>query len=238
MTNRSHLYQRDKIMPLPTFFNLPEEKRQLLLDCAMDEFARHDYNTASISQIVARAGIAKGSLYQYFVNKQDLHRYLLELAAQKKAECMAEITAPVAGASVFETLRFMCEAALTFELRYPRLAQIGYRAINGNAPLPEETLTAARQSSRQYFSVLIEQGKQRGEIRASVDSDLAACVLVNALGGMNDYLKSRGLYDPNSDHPEALAHAHAAEIKNAFDQITAMLRGGIASESIKREDNQ
>ena len=42
-------------MPHQTFFNLPEEKRQTLIDCALDEFAARDYDSASISQIVARA---------------------------------------------------------------------------------------------------------------------------------------------------------------------------------------
>ncbi len=57
-------------MPQATFFNLPEEKRQKILECALDEFAAHDYDSASVSKIVAKAGIAKGSLYQYFCRQE------------------------------------------------------------------------------------------------------------------------------------------------------------------------
>jgi hypothetical protein len=54
-----------------TFSNLPEEKRQRILRIAIDEFADNDYDSASVSRIVARAGIAKGSFYQCFVDKDD-----------------------------------------------------------------------------------------------------------------------------------------------------------------------
>ena len=57
-------------MPKDTFTNLPEEKRRHFLNIAIKEFAEHPYNTASISEIVRQAGIAKGSVYQYFENKK------------------------------------------------------------------------------------------------------------------------------------------------------------------------
>jgi AcrR family transcriptional regulator len=46
-------------MPTSTFWNWPANKRQLLIDIAVEEFANNDYDNASISRIVARAGIAK-----------------------------------------------------------------------------------------------------------------------------------------------------------------------------------
>ncbi len=55
-----------------TFSNLPEEKRQRILRIAIDEFADNDYDSASGSRIVAWAGIATGSFYQSFADKDDL----------------------------------------------------------------------------------------------------------------------------------------------------------------------
>ena len=45
-------------MPNQTFFNLPDAKREQILQIAIDEFAENDTDSASISRIVARAGIA------------------------------------------------------------------------------------------------------------------------------------------------------------------------------------
>lgn len=60
MTNRSHC-TRGKVSK-STFTNLQAAKRQAIIDIAIEEFAAHPYATASVSHIVARAGIAKGSL--------------------------------------------------------------------------------------------------------------------------------------------------------------------------------
>jgi len=59
-----------------TFENLPDEKRQNVLAEATLEFAEHGYHQASINRIVGRLGIAKGSLFKYFGNKQGLFDYI------------------------------------------------------------------------------------------------------------------------------------------------------------------
>lgn len=65
-------------MPKQTFFNLPEKKRQHLINAAEEEFARVPLHEASIANIVKSAGIPRGSFYQYFENKEDIYFYLLK----------------------------------------------------------------------------------------------------------------------------------------------------------------
>lgn len=60
-----------------TFLRLPEEKRGRFLEAAWGEFTRVKFADASINQIVRRAGIPRGSFYQYFADKEDLFYYLL-----------------------------------------------------------------------------------------------------------------------------------------------------------------
>ncbi|MBQ8851194.1 MAG: helix-turn-helix transcriptional regulator, partial [Oscillibacter sp.] len=61
-----------------TFLRLPEEKKNRFLSAAWAEFTRVRFADTSINQIVRRAGIARGSFYQYFKDKEDLLRYMLE----------------------------------------------------------------------------------------------------------------------------------------------------------------
>lgn len=61
-----------------TFLRLPEEKRTRFLNAAWEEFTAVRFADASINQIVRRAGIPRGSFYQYFADKDDLLAYLLE----------------------------------------------------------------------------------------------------------------------------------------------------------------
>src|SRR6478609_3242705 len=74
-------------MPKPTFFRLPDERRDRLVEEAILEFADRTYAEASLSQIAQRARIPKGSFYQYFEDKLDLYRWLLtdEVPRRKRA---------------------------------------------------------------------------------------------------------------------------------------------------------
>jgi len=64
-------------VPTSTFFRLPEEKRQRLIDAAWEEFSRTSFSDASINRIIHEARIPRGSFYQYFADKEDLFWYLL-----------------------------------------------------------------------------------------------------------------------------------------------------------------
>ena len=61
-----------------TFRRLPEEKRKRFLDAAWAEFNRVPIAEVSINQIVQKAGVPRGSFYQYFTDKDDLFWYLMQ----------------------------------------------------------------------------------------------------------------------------------------------------------------
>ena len=73
-------------LPKETFFNLPPDKRERVIDAALDEFAERSYHDARVTAIAENAGIAKGSFYQYFEDKKDLFKYIIGLVADKKLE--------------------------------------------------------------------------------------------------------------------------------------------------------
>ena len=65
-------------MPTTTFYRLPEEKRERLIDACWGELTRVRFTDVSINRIITAAHIPRGSFYQYFNDKEDLIRYLLE----------------------------------------------------------------------------------------------------------------------------------------------------------------
>jgi AcrR family transcriptional regulator len=75
----------------PTFDKLNAGKQAQIRETAMREFAVHSYEEASINRIVMAAGIAKGSIYQYFGGKQSLYLYLVDYAARMKKDFVAVI---------------------------------------------------------------------------------------------------------------------------------------------------
>ena len=65
-------------MPTTTFFRLPEEKRDRLMDACWTELTTVRFADISINRIIATAHIPRGSFYQYFEDKEDLIHFLLE----------------------------------------------------------------------------------------------------------------------------------------------------------------
>ncbi|MEG2789051.1 MAG: TetR/AcrR family transcriptional regulator [Romboutsia sp.] len=61
-----------------TFENLSEEKRLRIINSAIEEFANKGYRRATVDNIVSKAGISKGSIFQYFKNKERLYLYICD----------------------------------------------------------------------------------------------------------------------------------------------------------------
>lgn len=89
-------------MPKPTFFHLPKEKQELLMNVAKKEFSRVPLYEASIANIIKEAGIPRGSFYQYFDDKEDVFFYLLDVYSKRSYELFISIVKRNIG-DVFES---------------------------------------------------------------------------------------------------------------------------------------
>jgi AcrR family transcriptional regulator len=78
--------ERRKNMPKQTFFNLPEEKKHIILRAARLEFSRVSFEEAAIANIIKTAKIPRGSFYQYFENKEDLFIFMMKNMGKKVAQ--------------------------------------------------------------------------------------------------------------------------------------------------------
>ena len=92
---------------------------------ALDQFAEHGYDAASLNDIAVRAGIKKALLYVHFASKDELYGVVLELALQAErdyvqsqfAKNARSIKAP--GEVYIDNLqrRYSAHASLRFLLR-------------------------------------------------------------------------------------------------------------------------
>jgi AcrR family transcriptional regulator len=60
-----------------------EDRREAILDSALEVFSRRGYNGSSIDEIATAAGISKALIYEHFPSKRDLHVSLLERHSQE-----------------------------------------------------------------------------------------------------------------------------------------------------------
>src|SRR5688572_30470951 len=77
-------------MPTVTWWNLTEEKRARIARAAITEFARRGFSSGSMNVIARDAGIAKGSLFQYFGDKLDLFTTVSQSAIKDIEAAMLE----------------------------------------------------------------------------------------------------------------------------------------------------
>ncbi|MFP4564438.1 MAG: TetR/AcrR family transcriptional regulator [Spirochaetia bacterium] len=155
-------------MPKETFLNLPPPKREAVLSQAFIEFATHDYTSASLSRIVRKAGIAKGSMYQYFENKRDLYFYLIDSAFKRKLEFIASESA-VGGETFFETFKSIIKASVRFDFVHPEISGLIMHARS--EPPGEELENVADEfigRSNVFFEGFVRSAVERGEIEGDI----------------------------------------------------------------------
>ncbi|BCR36209.1 TetR/AcrR family transcriptional regulator [Mariniplasma anaerobium] len=65
-------------MPKDMFFNIPEEKRQMFVQVAVEEFSTKSFEEVSVNSIIKKANISRGSFYTYFDNLEELLHYIMQ----------------------------------------------------------------------------------------------------------------------------------------------------------------
>ncbi|TYS18771.1 TetR/AcrR family transcriptional regulator [Rossellomorea vietnamensis] len=55
-----------------------EQRRAKLIEAAAEVFIENGYETATMKHVMDKAGVSRGGLYQYFENKEDLFREVIQ----------------------------------------------------------------------------------------------------------------------------------------------------------------
>jgi TetR/AcrR family transcriptional regulator len=213
-------------MPKDTFFNLSDSKREAITEIAIEEFADHAYGDVSISRIVARAGIAKGSFYQYFDDKEDLFTYLLQLVVERKREMFSLDQPDPQHVGIFAYMRWIAANGVQFERAYPQLSRLAYRAFSGNT-MPHAFQASARQQTVAFYRRLVELGVQQGDIDPAISVDLAASIFDLALSSLSQVLMVY-IAEYNTDDPLAPPLFDQPGIIQLYNQALDILERGLA----------
>jgi len=164
-------------MPRKTFENLKENKKKRVLEAGLEEFSQKSFHQATVRRIVERAGIPKGSFYQYFEDKKDFYRYLIELSQERKLKFMREILEETPEKSVFEKLRKLYRAGFRFAEKNPRLLAVGQNLMKEDEELREELLGESVASGEDFIIQILKEGVERGEVDPEANLSVAASMV-------------------------------------------------------------
>ncbi|MCF1684025.1 TetR/AcrR family transcriptional regulator [Tetragenococcus halophilus] len=101
------------------FNNLNSEKQAEIINAAIKEFVNNGYEKASTNEIVKKANISKGSLFNYFNNKRDLYLYLIEHSIQVIEKFYEQID--VSETDLFKRIEDIGLQKLYFHQKFPHV---------------------------------------------------------------------------------------------------------------------
>jgi len=159
-------------MPKETFFNLNEEKQEKIMRSAVHEFQGSGFENGNVGRIAKNAGVAKGSMYQYFENKKELFLYTVQWSMQLFIRKYGKTILPE-GANIFD---YFYESArqILFQLNDEKELAIFIQDVflGKYSSLTDETLGVMTEAANEYALGLIAGGKKNGSIRKDIDDHI------------------------------------------------------------------
>jgi TetR/AcrR family transcriptional regulator len=107
------------------------EKRELILEAALEMFSAHGFRGSTIDQIAEAAGMSKPNLLYYFRRKEDIHEALIERLLKTWLQPLRELDE--AGDPLTE-LRSYIRRKLEMARDYPRESRLFANEILQGAP--------------------------------------------------------------------------------------------------------
>lgn len=152
-------------------------RRTELLEAARTVLAEKGFEAATISEIVARAGVAQGTFYLYFHSKFSI---VVALAQEMQTQMVDAIRAVAYKATNSgEVIDASVHAAFTVLGQYQDvLPVIMTRMSTSEALLERENYLASYDS---FIAKLIQEGQARGEMDSSIVPLIAAKLIVGLI---------------------------------------------------------
>lgn len=166
-------------MPKDTFKQLPAEKRERIIVAAATLFAERGFSATDVAQIAKQAGVAKGSLYNYFESKEDLYFFVCRDGLERSRRAIYGGIEP--GWDVYRQIEHIFRQGARFARVHPEYIQL-YLAVSSagmdrfarNLSLEVEKYTA------DHLKKLIGDSIHQGIVRPDIDVNLTA-FLINSL---------------------------------------------------------
>ena len=209
-------------MPKQTFFNLPPEKRETIMNAAIEEFADYGLENASTNRIVKNSGIAKGSYYQYFEDKQDVFMHMLDLIEKEEIEFFKVQHPPDQNMDVFHYYRWMVKKGMEFGLAHPRAIQAAWRVLLGEGFYYGKNLASYRQKTTQALTMMINQAMERGEVDPSVDVELAVMIMETWSNAITTYVLNEGM-----KQKDVLKWMRSPKTQETIDKLLYVMEYGL-----------
>lgn len=210
-------------MPKETFLKLPQEKKEKIFRESIKEFGEQGYEKGNIAKIAKEAGIAKGSLYQYFQDKKGLYLYCVKEAysismryASSKIKNIEEINIIDLFYEGFkDTWLFLKEE----QALYTFLLTLTY---DNKHNIKDDALTYILEQGRTFMRNLIETNKEKGYIKKDISTETILVFIEGISARMKEHMRDfaekshKNAYDMKFDDYETFIKEITYLVKRAL----------------------
>lgn len=214
-------------MPTVTWARLDGERRAAVVAAAEAEFAAHGFSRGSLNVIARRAGVAKGSLFQYFADKRDLYAFISDVSSQRVRAYMEDrIRELDADRPFFEFLTDLLDVWVAYFAEHPRERSLHAAAsfeVDADARVSVRAVT-----HRHYLEVLrplVHDARARGDLAPDADTETLLSLLLMILPhlALAPYVRGLdpvlGLDEMSPEQPALAVRRYVAVLAAAFQPV-------------------
>ena len=189
-----------------------EAKRLHLLKVAAAEFAQSGFDDASMDDIAERAGIAKGSIYNYSGKKDHLFSDCLQLFCDELHQVLDEVARtsaelPLSQEGCLNRVALISQLLTDLTQRRPDFVTLYFSALFGAHPRGRDLVILSAREVISALEQLFLTGQDIGLVRDDMPADLIASLVF-----MNRFVFSRLL-----DSLELQNHSRTEQVAFLFE---------------------
>ena len=195
------------------------DKRQRILDAALKVFAERGFYNAKVSEVARAAGVADGTIYLYFENKDDL---LIQLFEDRMEYIIRRLNHELerTQGTPLEKIRSLIHLHVDLAIHDPDLAEFITVELRQSGKFVREYENPQFVQYLRTLRDIIEEGQRTGSIRTGLDSRL----LVRAIfGALDEVLLTLTL----------ASRARSVDVHLSADQLADLLLEGMAERQLQ-----
>jgi AcrR family transcriptional regulator len=184
---------------MPDADNNGTATRDRIIRTAVALFAQNGYDATGIAELIAAAGVSRGSFYYHIDSKQTL----LFLISKNQVDTMNAVAAPIATStdSAADKVRALARSLIRNIADHQAEWAVFFRDFFALKGARRQEILAARDRYEQYWLEVLQEGTRRGEFISVTP------LLVKGVLGMLNYTYL--WIDPNGQvSPEELADSY------------------------------
>lgn len=165
-------------MPNPTFYNLPEDKRNRITDAILEECSIHTFEHINISNIVRNAHIPRGSFYQYFKDTFDVFSFVLSKIGEVKMQYVRHLMDPDLSMPFLDRFTAIYMAGVRLAIDHPKLIQVGQKLMASDIFKENEMLKKSSEVAIDFYADFIRKDQELGLLSKDFPPRLLSEIMV------------------------------------------------------------